>query len=78
MNLNKIFKVIVNCKQLSTIVLGQENGAKILYKHLIRQCNKLPEGPREHYKFMIKQVKEYQIFINNLRIVINNKRDINF
>lgn len=28
----------------------------ILYKHLMRQCDKLPEGPKQHYKFQIKQV----------------------
>jgi tRNASer (uridine44-2'-O)-methyltransferase len=29
---------------------------KVLYKYLIRQCERLPDGPKNHYKFMIKQV----------------------
>lgn len=31
------------------------NKALVLYKHLLRQCEKLPKGPKEHYKFMIRQ-----------------------
>lgn len=53
-----IIKLSKNCKQFSKSVLQDDNAAKILYKHLIRQCNKLPKGPKEHYKFMIKQVKK--------------------
>lgn len=39
----------------STLTSGP-NAAKVLYKYLIRQCQKLPKGPKEHYKFMVKQV----------------------
>lgn len=28
----------------------------ILYKYLMRQCDQLPKGPKQHYKFQIKQV----------------------
>ncbi|KAL3267729.1 hypothetical protein HHI36_006856 [Cryptolaemus montrouzieri] len=28
---------------------------KQLFKYLMRQCEKLPKGPKEHYKFQIKQ-----------------------
>lgn len=31
------------------------SSAKALYKYLIRGCEKLPNGPKQHYKFMIKQ-----------------------
>lgn len=31
------------------------NIAKKLYKHLLKECHKLPKGPKEHYIFMIKQ-----------------------
>ncbi|XP_064210669.1 LYR motif-containing protein 9 [Tribolium castaneum] len=32
-----------------------DTSPKALYRHLIRQCEKLPEGPQKYYKFMIKQ-----------------------
>lgn len=35
---------------------GNINKAKILFKYLLRQCEKLPPGPQKHYKFQIKQV----------------------
>lgn len=28
---------------------------KQLFRYLLRQCDKLPQGPKEHYKFQIKQ-----------------------
>ncbi|CAH0556017.1 unnamed protein product [Brassicogethes aeneus] len=31
------------------------NSPKALFKYLIRQCDKLPKGAKEHYQFMIKQ-----------------------
>ncbi|CAG9815628.1 unnamed protein product [Phaedon cochleariae] len=31
------------------------NESRILFKYLIKQCDKLPTGPREHYRFMVKQ-----------------------
>ncbi|CAG9760654.1 unnamed protein product [Ceutorhynchus assimilis] len=33
----------------------QRNEVTTLYKHLLKQCQKLPKGPKEHYQFMIKQ-----------------------
>lgn len=39
------------------------NNSIQLYKYLLRQCQKLPSGPKEHYRHMIKQV--YKIS-NNL------------
>ncbi|KAJ3625853.1 hypothetical protein MTP99_016392 [Tenebrio molitor] len=32
-----------------------ETPPKVLYKYLMRQCERLPDGPKNHYKFMIKQ-----------------------
>lgn len=32
------------------------NNSKQLYKYLLKECKKLPNGPREHYIFSIKQV----------------------
>lgn len=29
---------------------------KSLYKYLLRQCQKLPKGAKDHYTFMVKQV----------------------
>lgn len=31
------------------------NKALALYKHLLRECEKLPEAPGKHYRFMVKQ-----------------------
>lgn len=31
------------------------NKALALYKHLLKECEKLPEAPKKHYRFMIKQ-----------------------
>lgn len=61
--LRRFLLINLNCKYYSSISLGGENAAKILYKHLMRQCNKLPEGPKQHYKFMVKQVQRYN-FLN--------------
>lgn len=30
---------------------------KQLFRYLLRQCDKLPQGPKQHYKFQIKQVR---------------------
>lgn len=37
------------------IKVSSDHGKK-LYKYLLRQSQKLPKGPKEHYQFMIKQV----------------------
>lgn len=29
---------------------------KQLYKYLLKECKKLPEAPRKHYAFALKQV----------------------
>ncbi|KAF7284789.1 hypothetical protein GWI33_021548 [Rhynchophorus ferrugineus] len=44
---------ISQIKSLATKVSSYDG--KKLYKYLLRQSQKLPKGPKEHYQFMIKQ-----------------------
>ncbi|XP_049823160.1 LYR motif-containing protein 9 isoform X2 [Aethina tumida] len=42
--------------QIATFCNKPNNDSpKSLYKYLIRACKKLPDGPKKHYQFMVKQ-----------------------
>lgn len=36
----------------------------VLYKYLMRQCDKLPKGAKQHYKFQIRQVRTRNAYCN--------------
>lgn len=40
-----------------------------LYKYLIRQCDKLPKGPKEHYIHMVKQVSFLNSKLSQFEII---------
>lgn len=44
---------MINSAHFSTKLNGKS--AITLYKYLLRQCQQLPKGPKEHYSHMIKQ-----------------------
>lgn len=58
-NLNKLGMVVFRkiSTQIATFCNKPNNDSpKSLYKYLIRACKKLPDGPKKHYQFMVKQV----------------------
>lgn len=46
----------------SKILQQSLKNPKELYKFLLRSCDKLPKGPKEHYKHSIKQVRKLIIY----------------
>ncbi|KAI4460872.1 hypothetical protein MML48_5g00021167 [Holotrichia oblita] len=60
-----IFALFYRCNtyiaNYSTSTINPSNRAPLLlYKYLMRKCDQLPKGPKQHYKFQIKQsYKQY-------------------
>ncbi|KAG5898260.1 hypothetical protein JTB14_008605 [Gonioctena quinquepunctata] len=48
-------RIIQNLEANFRLSTNSGNKSRILYKYLLRQCQKLPKGSKEHYPFMIRQ-----------------------
>lgn len=54
--LARFYRQKVSFTNYSSSTGNSNKAALTLYKHLMRQCDKLPKGAKEHYKFQIRQV----------------------